>query len=374
MLKIGLIINPVAGIGGRVGLKGSDGDDIQAAALALGAEPLAEERTRETLVQLVDHCDDIEWYCASGPMGANLLEHLGLSGIVVHEVEHTKSLPTDTSDTVARFQEEGVDLILFAGGDGTARDVLRGLTAEQLCLGIPAGCKIYSGVFAVTPGAAAEVIKQILAGKLFQFTSADIVDIDETQYRQGIISTRLYGDMRIPESAHYVQNVKVAGKENEELVKEDIAAWILELLEDDTLYLIGSGRICMAIKDQLGIDGTLLGVDAILNDELIAKDANEAELMTLIESHPGPVKLIITPIGGQGILLGRGNHTICHRVIDHLGMKNTWVVASKSKLNELDGRPLRLDTGEPELDQRLSGYLPVITGYDDQVIYQLAAL
>lgn len=374
MLKIGLIINPVAGIGGRVGLKGSDGEDIQAEALALGAKPLAEERTKDTLRHLKDYYDAIEWYSASGSMGADLLKKMGIKATIVHDIEQKNSSSSDTTETVSLMQQLGVDLILFAGGDGTARDVLRGLTDEQLCLGIPAGCKIYSGVFAVTPITAAEVIKEILEGKIYQFTSADIVDIDEQQYRQGKINTRLYGDMRIPETAHYVQNVKIAGKENEDLVKEDIAAWVLELLEKDTLYLLGSGRICMAIKEQLGIDGTLLGVDVVLNDAMVAKDANENELMTLIGSHSGPVKLIITPIGGQGILLGRGNHTICHRVIEHLGMKNTWVVASKSKLNQLDGRPLRLDTGKSELDQSLSGFLPIITGYDDQVIYQLSSL
>ena len=371
MLKIGLIINPVAGIGGRVGLKGSDGLEIQTKALSMGAVPLADQRVKETLLQLEDVQSNIEWYCAAGAMGSALLNELGLDYQTIYSPTESSTSPEDTIATTKALQEAGVDIVLFAGGDGTARDVLNGLDDEQLCLGIPAGCKIYSGVFAVTPIAAAEVIKQILAGELYQFTAANILDIDEEQYRQGTINTRLYGDMRIPETAHYVQNVKIAGKENEELVKEDIAAWLMEIIEDDTLYIIGSGRICMALKEQLGFDGTLIGVDAVLNYELVAKDANEDTLMSLIESHDGPVKLIITPIGGQGILLGRGNHTICHRVIEQLGMKNTWVVASKSKLKALEGRPLRLDTGDAELDKRLSGYIPVITGYDDQVIYQL---
>ncbi len=371
MLKVGLIINPVAGIGGRVGLKGSDGLEIQSKALSMGAVPLADQRVKETLIQLEQVQSNIDWYCADGAMGGALLNELGLDYQTIYSPSQSSTSPEDTVATTKALQEAGVDIVLFAGGDGTARDVLNGLDDEQLCLGIPAGCKIYSGVFAVTPIAAAEVIKQILAGELYQFTAANILDIDEEQYRQGTINTRLYGDMRIPETAHYVQNVKIAGKENEELVKEDIAAWLMEIIEDDTLYIIGSGRICMALKEQLGFDGTLIGVDAVLNHELVAKDANEDTLMSLIESHDGPVKLIITPIGGQGILLGRGNHTICHRVIEHLGMKNTWVVASKSKLKELDGRPLRLDTGDTELDKRLSGYIPVITGYDDQVIYQL---
>lgn len=371
MLKVGLIINPVAGIGGRVGLKGSDGEEIQLQALAMGAEPLADRRVKETLSNLDQSLSEITWLCASGAMGADLLTEMAIPHQVIYHPASQTTIPEDTVSATAALHAHEVDLLLFAGGDGTARDVMNGLEEEQLCLGIPAGCKIYSGVFAVTPIAAAEVIKQILAGELYQFTAANVLDIDEEQYRNGQINTRLYGDMRIPETAHYVQNVKIAGKENEELVKEDIAAWLLELMEEDTLYLIGSGRICMALKDQLGFAGTLIGVDVVLNHELVAKDANEDELMALIAEHEGPVRLIITPIGGQGILLGRGNHTICHKVIEHLGMKNTWVVASKSKLKALDGRPLRLDTGDASLDSRLSGYIPVITGYDDQVIYHL---
>ncbi len=374
MLKVGLIINPIAGIGGRVGLKGSDGEEIQAAALAMGAIPLAESRVRQTLEHLTEYSDAIRWFCAGRQMGETVLQECGYSAEVVYTPSTSNTTPDDTTEACKELQRQGVDILMFAGGDGTARDVVAGLNSELLCLGIPAGCKIYSGVFAVTPVAAAEVIIQIIQGKLYQYTSADIVDIDESKYREGKISTRLYGDLRIPETAHYVQNVKVAGRESEDLVKEDIAAWIVETMEQDVLYLIGSGRICMAIKEHLGIDGSLLGVDAVLNDTMLARDASEDDLMTLISEHDGAVKLIITPIGGQGILFGRGNHTICHRVIEFLGMKNTWVVASKAKLNQLEGRPLRLDTGKPELDQQLSGFIPVITGYDDQVIYQLAAL
>jgi predicted polyphosphate/ATP-dependent NAD kinase len=373
-LKIGLIVNPIAGIGGRVGLKGSDGEDIQAQAMALGAEPLAPTRVMETLRALQEQADKIHWYTAAGVMGESLLAELGYSYDIIHTPAASTTRPEDTIQTAKKCQQAGVDLILFAGGDGTARNVTEAVKPGQLCLGIPAGCKIYSGVFSVTPKAAAEVIRQIVAGDLFQFANADVLDIDEVGYREGRITTRLYGDMMIPESAQYMQSVKESGRESEELVSEDIAAWMIEEMDQNTLYLIASGRICMAIKQHLGIDGTLLGVDAVLDQKLIKKDASEAELMELIKAHDGPVRLLLTPIGGQGILFGRGNHTVCHQVIDYLGMANTTVLASKSKLKSLNGRPLRLDTGDTELDQRLSGYIPIITGYDDQVIYQLAAL
>lgn len=372
--KIGLIINPIAGIGGRVGLKGSDGVDIQAKAIAMGAKPLAHKRVADCLTAMSEIGADISWYTVSGKMGAEALALAGWDYETIYSSEQDETTEQDTIEAARIMQQRSVDLLLFAGGDGTARNVMSGLDSEQLCLGIPAGCKIYSGVFAVTPEAAAEVIKDILSGSLYQFTSATVLDLDEESYRAGKVTTRLYGDMRIPETAKYVQNVKVAGRESEDLVKEDVAAWIVETMDEDTLYLIGSGSICMAIKEYLAIDGTLLGVDAVLSGELVAKDATEAELMVQIHSHDGPVRLIITPIGGQGILLGRGNHTICHQVIEHLGMTNTTVVSSKAKLNGLEGRPLLVDTGKKALNHSLSGYIPVITGYDDQVLYLLQAL
>ena len=373
-LKIGLVINPIAGIGGRVGLKGSDGRDIQERARELGAVELSESRVRQALTILVPYQEQLQWFTASGAMGENVLTSMGFDTEVIYTIPNRDSTGEDTSKTIAALERVGVDIILFAGGDGTARDVFSGLHDSVLCLGIPTGCKIYSGVFSITPESASEVVIQILNGELFEYATSDVLDIDEVKYRAGKITTRLYGEMLTPRSAEFMQNVKVAGRESEDLVKEDIAAWMTETMQEDTLYLIGSGSICKAIKDYLGIDGSLLGVDAVINEALIAKDATEAELLALIKQHSGDVCLIITPIGGQGILLGRGNHTICHLVIEQLGMQNTQVVASKGKLKTLEGRPLRIDTGDIKLNEKLSGYVSVITGYDERVLYQVAAL
>ena len=299
---------------------------------------------------------------------------MGFNCTVVYETSGESTAGADTTATVAALAEHQVDIVLFAGGDGTARDVYAGSASKVLSLGIPTGCKIYSGVFSITPESASQIVLQILNGELFEYATSDVLDIDEEKYRQGKITTRLFGEMLTPRSAEFMQNVKVAGRESEDLVKEDIAAWVTETMAEDVLYLIGSGSICMAIKDYLGIDGSLLGVDAVLNEELLQADATEDQLMALINDHSGPVRLIITPIGGQGILLGRGNHTICHQVIEHLGMRNTQVVASKGKLKTLEGRPLRIDTGDVALNEKLSGYVSIITGYDERVLYQVASL
>jgi len=205
--------------------------------------------------------------------------------------------------------------------------------------------------------------------------ASQVLDINENLYRAGNINTRVFGEMLIPRNGGFVQSVKVSGVESEELVQQEIAAWVIESLEADTLYLIGSGSSCMLIKDELGIDGTLLGVDVIFDGDCIIKDATEQQLLEVIDNYKQqPVKLIITIIGGQGIVLGRGNHQVCHQVIEQLGLDNLIVIASKGKITALEGKPLGVDTGDQQLNDRLTGFIPVITGYDDSIIYPIGRI
>ncbi len=371
-LKIGLIINPIAGIGGRVALKGSDTEDIQQQALALGAKPEAEQRTRQALELLLPFIDSVSFYSISGAMGGNLLESMGFKYKTLYSPENLDKTTEEDTLKAATKMKDLVDLVLFAGGDGTARNILQAVGGNQLCLGIPAGCKIYSGVFTVTPENAGELIVQLLRGELVEVQESPVLDINEVAYRAGGISTKVFGDMLTPRNGSFVQSVKVSGKESEELVHQDIAAWVVENMQPDTLYLIGSGSSCMAIKDELEIDGTLLGVDVVFNGDCLKDDATEQQLIDLMaEYNEHPVKLVITIIGGQGILLGRGNHQVCHQVIRQLGLDNLIVVATKTKIKALDGRALGLDTGDQELNKQLSGFIPVTTGYDDTIIYPL---
>ncbi|RLA03100.1 MAG: ATP-NAD kinase [Gammaproteobacteria bacterium] len=372
-LKVGLIINPVAGLGGRVGLKGSDGLEIQQQALSLGAKPEAQSRTRQTLDVLAASANSIRFYTVSGLMGGDLLDSMGFE----HQICYTPTDPShttadDTSNAASIMEKQAVDILLFAGGDGTARNILSTVAPTQLCLGIPAGVKIYSGVFTVTPENAGELIDQLIDGKLVEMKSSQVLDINEDSYRQGKINTRVYGEMLVPSSGEFVQAVKVSGKESEPLVHQEIAAWVCENMEPDTLYLIGSGSSCKVIKDELGIDGTLLGVDVVLAGECLLKDGSEQQLLAIMDQYKrNPVKLVITMIGGQGILLGRGNHQICHKVIRRLGLENLLVVSSKTKITELEGKPLGVDTGDKELNNSLSGFISIITGYDDTILYPL---
>jgi predicted polyphosphate/ATP-dependent NAD kinase len=199
------------------------------------------------------------------------------------------------------------------------------------------------------------------------------MDIDESLFRQGVVKAKRYGEMLVPSELRYVQAVKAGGKESDELVLQDIASHIIEEMEDEWVVM-GSGSTTAFIMEEMGLDNTLLGVDVIQAQELIQNDITEPELWQLLQDKTaGNVKLIITLIGGQGHIFGRGNQQLSPRIIRHIGKENIVIVATKSKLTALQSRPLITDTGDAELDQMLSGFMPVTTGYRDQVLYPVAS-
>jgi len=368
MFKLGLIVNPFSGIGGSVALKGSDGEDIRAKALAMGAEPKSPKRAQIALQMLRDCEGQFEIFTFSGPMGEESVKAAGLQANLVGSIKQPSSAE-DTKKAVKQLQDIGVDLIVFAGGDGTARDVYSAASDGQLVLGIPAGVKIHSGVYAITPQAAGLIMRDMIDGKLLSVIEADVMDIDEQAFRQGVVKARRYGELTIPAELHYVQAVKDGGRESEVLVLADIAAEIVERMQDE-YWVIGSGTTCAAIMEELGLDNTLLGIDVVKEGELICKDATEKDLLDLLD-RGAELRVVVTVIGGQGHILGRGNHQLSAEVIRRVGWDNVLVVATKSKLNALAGRPLLVDTGDVELDRSLSGQKKVITGYHDYVTYRV---
>lgn len=376
MFKLGFIINPIAGIGGSVALKGSDGDGITEQALALGATAKANQRASLALSILLPYRDDIIVYCANDLMGEMTAQALGFKTQVVFQTdkpEHTTA--EDTENTVKALLAEHIDILLFAGGDGTARNVCKIVGDKFPVLGIPAGCKIHSGVYAVTPKAAGRVVEMMLTNQLVTLTEADVMDIDESLFREGIVKAKRYGEMQIPAELRYVQAVKSGGKELDELVLQDIAAHVINEM-DDELFVIGSGSTTAFLMEELALDNTLLGVDLVEQQHLIASDVTEPQLwqaITLAKADNKTIKLVITLIGGQGHIFGRGNQQLSPRVIRAIGKDNILIIATKAKLTALASRPLIADTGDSDLDIELSGYLPVITGYNDQVLYPVAS-
>lgn len=368
MFRLGLIINPLAGVGGSVALKGSDGEETALQALALGAEPKASMRTMQALEPLTGL--DLKLVTYPGEMGENAARQAGFEPSVIGSIDEGHTTAEDTETAARQMVEEGIDLILFAGGDGTARNICNAIGDSAPVLGVPAGVKIHSGVYAVTPKAAGEIVAMLVRGELVTLADQEVRDIDEVAFREGKVRAKYYGELMVPAEGRFLQHVKNGGREVEELVLDDIAADFAETMEDDVRYIIGSGTTVQALMDSLGLENTLLGVDLIENGELIGQDLTAQQLEELTSGHE--TRLVITVIGGQGHIIGRGNQQLSPTLLRRLGRDNIIVIATKSKIKELEGRPLIVDSGDVELNHKMSGLIRVVTGYRDSILYRVA--
>ena len=365
--RLGLIINPLAGLGGPAALKGSDG--MAAEALARGSEPRASERTRLALQCLLPLRERLQFLSFPGAMGADLLSELGFAHQVLGSLNDAATSAEDTKQAVQRLQEAGCALILFAGGDGTARDVCSVVQEGQPVLGIPAGVKIHSGVYAISPRAAGELAARLVEGGLVRLACGEVRDLDEAALRDGRVAARWYGELTVPQEGHFMQQTKQAGMESEELVLLELADWLQDSMEDGVRYVFGPGSTLHGLAQNLGLETTLLGVDVIENGQVLARDVTEAQLFELVDGHPS--RLLVTAIGGQGHILGRGNQQISPRVLRAVGLDHLRVVATKRKLGTLQGRPLLVDSGDPELDDSFPAAVRVWAGYKEELLYPL---
>lgn len=368
MFRLGLIINPLAGLGGTVGFKGSDG--LAEEALAKGAIAKAGLRTQTALAVLDDVRSQISMITCPGAMGETDLQLLGWDYTLVDLPSRAVSTASDTQRAARLLKQQGVDLILFAGGDGTARDICEAVGDTCAVLGIPAGVKIHSGVYGITPRAAGEVVKLLVSGQLVDLKVQDVRDIDEHAFRNNQVTAKLFGEMLVPEAGQFVQAVKQGGIEHEALVLDDMSHYIAREMHDDVLYLVGSGKTTAHLMEYLDLPNTLLGIDAVLNGELIQADLSEQDILLLLMSYP-MCKVIVSVIGGQGHVLGRGNQQLSAQVIRQIGRENIIILCTKTKLLNLQGRPLIVDSGDAELDAEIAGHIEIITGYQDKVFYPI---
>ncbi|NPV62398.1 MAG: ATP-NAD kinase family protein [Methanotrichaceae archaeon] len=342
-------------MGGAVGLKGTDG--LAEEAKVRGARPSAPDKARSCL-KLMAPESDITFLTASGDMGETVLRELGIDCSVIYQTPE-RSSARDTRAVCRSFLAEGVDLILFCGGDGTARDVASQATLVPI-LGIPAGVKMHSGVFAISPEAAAELALGFLRSGL-KTRETEIVDVDEELYRSGELQTRLYATARTPYRPVLVQERKrIYESSDEEEFKDQIALFASEFMQDGSAYILGAGTTTGRIAELLGLDKTLLGVDVIKDRKLIIKDASEKDLLDLLD-HEKSVKIIVCPIGAQGFILGRGSQQISAEVLRRVGVENLIIISTPHKLSELSF--LLVYSGDPQLDQALTGRRQVVTGY-----------
>lgn len=372
MQRLGVLVNPDAGLGGRLGFKGSDGR-AEEARLA-GAQERGGPRMRSALEMLLERLgatrsDSLELVIAAGRLGEDWLEGLDMDS---HEIIGEWPGPTsaaDTRDAVSMLAAMGIDLLLYSGGDGTTRDIVESLEAagrtDLPIIGVPSGVKMHSGCFAESPRAAAEVIDSWLRGEL-GMAPTEVLDLDEGLYREGQWRIAMYGEARTPAAPRWMQGTKQAVRApGEEEFVEGISQHVKEEFVDPAgrLVIWGSGSTLRDISEACGIETTLLGIDISLGSELLGSDLAESEILSILEEQGQPAVLLLSPMGGQGFLLGRGNLQLSPAVLRRIGVDEILGVATPSKLMGIER--IRIDTGDEALDEeiRSAGYVKLLQGY-----------
>jgi len=352
--KIGFIVNPIAGMGGKVALKGTDG--MEEKALQLGAKPVAQDRAKEFLRALDGK---FHLYTCSSHMGENIARECKIPvQIIYHCKKHTT--PQDTKNAAKLMRN--LDLLIFVGGDGTAQDIIDAIDMDIPLLGVPSGVKMYSAVFAITPHEAALVTNRFLQG--LPVIEKEVLDIDEDAFRKDTLKVSLKGYALVPND-DTIQESKNFLEDSED-DKIAIATGVIDML--DGLTIIGGGSTTYALKKLAGIDGTLLGVDILEKKKLVAKDATEKVILEHLKSNK-KTRIVISPLGGQGFIFGRGNEQISPEVIKKVGVDNIIILSTPNKLRGLPG--LRVDTGDRQLDQELTGYHTVYTGFKRKKVMKI---
>ncbi len=356
---VGFIVNPIAGMGGAVGLKGTDGKAILERAMILGAKPIAPARAESFLSEMKPVKGRIRLVVGAGRLGEDEARNRGFACAVLGK-KKKETTAEDTMKLARRITDAGADLLVFCGGDGTARDILNAVDNSLPVLGVPTGVKMHSAVFAVGPRAAARIAMQFLWEEL-PLREAEVMDVDEEAFRAGRVSARLYGYVLTPHEPDLIQGVKMASPMTESEMRNQaaIAIYVIENMKPDVVYIVGPGTTTRTIGDLLDEKKTLLGVDLFCNKKLIANDVNEKQILEKINGKT--TQIIVTPIGGQGFIFGRGNQQISPRVIREVGQDNIIVIAAEGKLRSL--KSLRVDTGDPSLDDALRGHIKVIADY-----------
>ena len=368
MTRIGVLVNPDAGLGGKLGLKGSDGQ--AEIARSMGAEDRSGPRMEKMLTYFssIDRTQNIEWVTSDGRMGGDWFPNKFNDEIEFIHSSKGKTSASDTSDVVKLLLESEIEILIYGGGDGTTRDIVSNLqknnNPELPIIGVPSGVKMHSGCFATSPKAAAEVLSSWIRGDLL-VSNTEVLDLDEEKYRQGKWIVRLYAEAMTPNSPKWMQGSKeLIQTDSEEEIIQGISEHIFEsLVQEDRMIIWGSGGTLRTIGKILSFNLTTLGIDISVGNSQTATDVNEQEISQHIQSHSGPISLLLSPMGGQGFLIGRGNLQLSPKVITMIGIENIIGIVTPSKL--LSVRKLRIDSGDDELDSEFSElkYMKVIQGY-----------
>lgn len=368
-MRLGLVVNPIAGMGGRLAFKGSDDVALVTAARERGEAPVAPARATEALRPLAALGAAVEVLACAGAMGEQEARSAQLAPTVLGSSTPVTSAE-DTRAAAAAMADRGVDLLLFAGGDGTAVDVLEAIGERVPVLGIPAGVKMHSAVFAVNPRSAGELAARLAQDGVRNLRRAEVMDVDETLLRAGSVSARLHGFMNVPDARRHLQSAKARSLGSEAAAQDAIAHHVIDNVLADRTWLIGPGTTTGVILALLGLEKTLLGVDVVRAGSCLIADADERALIELLAAQDAGI--VVTPVGGQGFIFGRGNQQLSARVIEKVDPERIVVLATEAKIARLGGDPLRVDTGDPVIDGRLAGYTRIVAGYNREIVYPVA--
>jgi predicted polyphosphate/ATP-dependent NAD kinase len=336
----------------------------------MGAVSEAPIRAKDALEVIIPFKEKIEIITCPSEMGEEVVKQCGFKYKVIGSINKGQTTPEDTIKAARKMTDLGVRMILFAGGDGTARDICEAIGSDVAVVGIPAGVKIHSAVYATTPRNAGKLSLLYLEGRLKKYREAEVMDIDEDAFRMGAVTAKLYGYLKIPLEERLFQGLKSGSAVEESSAIFSIARYIVDIMEDDCMYIIGPGTTTRAIMECLQLPFTLLGVDVIYNKHLVATDVSEKQLLDLIHGHGKMAKVIVTIIGGQGYIFGRGNQQISPSVLNKIGKDNIIVIAPQSKIIGLQGRPMLIDLGDYKINQLMSGYYRVVTDYNSMIMYK----
>lgn len=368
-VRIGLIINPVAGLGGPAGLKGSDSAQIQQEAIRRGAVPSSASRTARMLAELARFGVDVEIVAGPGALGEDAVHGAGLTpAAVVHTVCGAVTTAGDTMTAAAAMTAMDLDVLMFAGGDGTARDIVTAVSPDDVVLGIPAGVKMQSGVFARSPESAAAILSAFAQGNTAT-CQAEVVDVDEEARREGIISSTLYGQLTVLGTHKEIQGGKAGSRNEPRDVLRGIARECRDRIDPGAMCLLGPGTTVAAVAQGLGVDSTLLGVDVLHEGVLVAKDCSAAQLNELTRRHR--LQIILSPVGGQGFLLGRGNQQLDAMILARLEREDYLIVCTPEKLGALGGGPFYVDVPSISLRNKVTGLRRIITGHRQEAVVRL---
>ncbi|HUY00070.1 MAG TPA: ATP-NAD kinase family protein [Candidatus Deferrimicrobium sp.] len=331
----------------------------------LGSKPVSSMRAREMLRILTPLKNKLKIFTFSAEMGENELIDEGFEPIVIGTILSGKTTSQDTINAARRLIEQNVQFIVFVGGDGTAQDILIAIGQEVPVLGCPSGVKIHSSCFAFNPEACARIIMRFLWEEL-PIREAEVIDVNEEAFRNNQLDVELKGYLIVPYEPYLLQGGKMVSPltidEHDNQIM--IAKYVVENMEDDIYYILGPGTTIRGIAEVIGFEKTLLGVDICCNKTLIAKDVNEKQILQTISNNKA--KIVVSPIGNQGIILGRGNLQISPEVIWKVGRENIIVIATRYKIANLPRGFLRVDTRDINLDNTLkNSYIRVIVDYNE---------